>query len=172
MRILITGFVVFVIWCFISAWLYIDVLLPALKKPVPVQTIHEVPVQTNEADSLALLKASVPAVLMIHFDFDKSVVKADQQTDIRISDIKNWVEKYPGSTLTVTGHTDYIGTEQYNMDLGLRRAMATKEYLGEKGLPRAGISVESKGESEPIGDNLTSGGREMNRRTEISIKMQ
>jgi outer membrane protein OmpA-like peptidoglycan-associated protein len=172
MRILITGFVVFVIWCFISAWLYLDVLLPAMKKPVPVQPIPELQSQKNEADSLAQLFASVPEELMIHFDFDKSIVKADQQTDIRITDFKNWLGKYPVSTITITGHTDFVGTEKYNLDLGLRRALASKAYLGAKGIPLARITAETKGETEPLGDNLTVEGRAMNRRTEISIKMQ
>ena len=58
MRILITGIVLLVIWCFVSAWLYNDKLMPVIKKPVPIQTIPET--QTNEADSLMKLKASMP----------------------------------------------------------------------------------------------------------------
>jgi hypothetical protein len=58
MRILITGAIVFVIWCFFSSWLYNDILLPVMRKPVPVLAT---PVsQTNEADSLMKLKASMP----------------------------------------------------------------------------------------------------------------
>ncbi|HUX57673.1 MAG TPA: OmpA family protein [Bacteroidales bacterium] len=170
MRIFITGFVVFVIWCFISAWLYTDKVLPAMGKPVPVQSIYEL--QTNVADSLAQLNESIPPSLMIYFEFDKVKFKTDPQTDIRISELKNWLEKYPLSNLLITGHTDLVGTTDYNHSLGLNRAKIIKNYLVEKGIPLANINTDSKGESQPLGDYLTEEGRAMNRRTEISIKMK
>ena len=85
MRILITGFVLFVIWCFISAWLYNDKLLPAMKKPVTVQTIPES--QTKEADSLMKLKASMPNDLLIYFEFNNAKFKTDAQTDNSSSEL-------------------------------------------------------------------------------------
>ena len=170
MRILIAGFVVFVIWSIISAWLYNDKLLPAIKKPVPVQTIPES--QTNMADSLAKLYASMPKELMIYFEFDKTNFKTDPQTDNRISEVKSWLDKYPSSTLAVTGHTDLVGTEEYNQALGLKRAETIQKYLIEKGISSTRIIISSKGETDPVGDYLTEEGRAMNRRTEISIKMQ
>ena len=108
MRILITGFIAFVIWCFIAAWLYNDILLPVIKKPVAVQTIPEP--QSNVADSLALLKASMPGNLMIYFEFNDSRFKPDPQTDNSVAAFKAWLDKYPSSILTVTGHSDLVGT--------------------------------------------------------------
>lgn len=169
MRILITGFVVFVIWCFISAWLYNDKFLPAMKKPVTVLTIPES--QTNAADSLIKLKASMPKDLLIYFEFNDAKFKTDPQTNIIIAEFKTWLDKYSRSMLSVTGNTDLVGTTEYNKALGLKRALVVGKYLEEKGINSARIIIESQGESNPIADYLTQEGRAKNRRTEISIKM-
>jgi outer membrane protein OmpA-like peptidoglycan-associated protein len=170
MRILITGFVLFVIWCFVSAWLYNDKLLPAMKKPVTIQTIPEA--QTTEADSLMKLKASMPANLLIYFEFNDAKFKPDPQTDNSIAPFKAWLDKYSGSMLSVTGHTDLVGTPEYNYKLALKRAQIVEKYLETVGISAARMITESKGETEPAADFLTEDGRAKNRRTEISIKMQ
>lgn len=168
MRILITGLVAFVIWCFISAWLYNDKLLPVLKKPVSGLTIPDK--QTMLADSLAKLKESMPKDLMIYFEFNDSRFKPDPQTDNNILPFKAWLEKYPGSSISVTGHTDIVGTPEYNYELGLKRAQAVTQYLINQGMPANRIITESSGESRPVASFITAEGRAKNRRTEISIK--
>jgi outer membrane protein OmpA-like peptidoglycan-associated protein len=168
MRILIIGFVLFVIWSFFSTWLYVDKILPVMKEPVALQTIPEP--RNNAADSLALLYASMPKDLMIYFEFDKLKFKTDPQTDISIAEFKSWMDKYPLSILSVTGHTDLVGTPDYNQALGLKRANIILKHLEGKGIPRARIITDSKGEDQPIGDYLTEEGRAKNRRAEITIK--
>ena len=170
MRILITGFVVFVIWCFISAWLYNDKLLPAMKKPVPVQTTPDP--QKIVADSLAKIYASMPKKLMIYFEFDKAKFKSDPQTNSRIAEFKGWLDKNPGSTIYVTGHTDLVGTPEYNKALAMKRAIVVEKYLEAQGIGADKMVTESAGETQPLADYLTSEGRAKNRRTEISIKMK
>jgi len=170
MRIHIAGFVLFVIWCFVSAWLYNDKILPAMKKPALIQTIPET--LTREADSLMKLKASLPENLLIYFDFDKSNFKSDLQTDNSITTLKAWIGKYQGSMLNVTGHTDSVGTIEYNYNLGLKRAEVVEKYLENKGINTSSMIIESKGKTQPAADNITDAGRAKNRRTEISIKMQ
>jgi len=170
MRILVTGFVAFVIWCFISAWLYNDILLPVINKPVTVQTIPQP--QSNTADSLAQLKASMPGALLIYFEFNDSKFKPDPQTDNSIATFKSWLGKYPSSMLTVTGHSDLVGTPEFNQELGIKRARVVGKYLESMGIISSKMILDSKGESEPAADYLTADGRAKNRRTEISIKMQ
>ncbi|MGD0343332.1 MAG: hypothetical protein ABSA76_16655, partial [Bacteroidales bacterium] len=99
MRILITGLAAFVIWCFVSAWLYNDKLLPMMKKQAPVLATPEN--QTNEADSLMKLKAMMPRMLSIYFEFNDSKFKPDPQYDNSIAAFKAWLDKYPGSILSV-----------------------------------------------------------------------
>jgi len=170
MRILITGFVAFVIWCFVSAWLYNDKLLPAMKKPEPVQTIPLS--QSNEADSLARLKALMPKDLLIFFEFNDAKFKTDPQTDISIAEFKAWLDKYPGSMLYVTGHTDLVGAPDFNQALGLKRALIVSKYLENKDINPTRVITDSKGETQPIAGYITKEGRAKNRRTEITIKMQ
>jgi outer membrane protein OmpA-like peptidoglycan-associated protein len=170
MRILITGFVVFVIWCFISAWLYNDHLLPVLKKPVPVLQIPDKP--ANEADSLAKLKASAPKEILIYFEFNDVKFKPDPQTDNAVGEFQAWLGKYPGSKILVSGNTDIVGTPEYNYDLGMKRAVVAGKYLENKGIDPGRIITESQGEKNPAGSNITSDGRAKNRRTVITIKNQ
>ncbi|MCU0407945.1 MAG: OmpA family protein [Bacteroidales bacterium] len=170
MRIHITGFVIWVIWCFFAAWIYNDHLLPAMRKPV---TEIAVPVVQNaEADSLAALRASMPSELLIYFEFNDAEFKPDPSTETSIAAMKAWLEKYPRSALSVTGHSDLVGTEEFNMMLGMKRAEAVGKFLGEKGIPASRIVIESKGEAEPAASYLTAEGRSKNRRTQVTIKMQ
>jgi outer membrane protein OmpA-like peptidoglycan-associated protein len=170
MRILTAGFILFVIWCFVSAWLYNDKLLPVIRKPIAVQTIPLTP--THEADSLIKLKASMPENLLIYFGFNESKFKPDPQNDSRIPEFKTWLEKYPQSMLSVTGHTDLVGTAEYNSRLALKRAQVVGTYLENQGVSASRMVLDSKGSTEPAADYITAEGRAKNRRTEISIKMQ
>jgi outer membrane protein OmpA-like peptidoglycan-associated protein len=170
MKIFITGIVLLTVWCSVSSWLYNDKLLPAMKKPVPMQTIAEI--QTHYADSLIRLKASVPMNFFIYFEFDKTKFKPDQQTEKSVAEFKSWLEKYPQSMLLVTGHTDLVGTIDYNNSLAQKRAQIIEMYLENLGVNTSRIVVVSKGETEPAADYLHQEERARNRRTEISLKMQ
>ena len=170
MRILITGFVVFVIWAIFSSWLYNDILLPVINKPVAVQTIPEP--QNPVADSLAKIYALMPKTLMIGFEFDRAKFKPDPQTDSKIAEFKMWLDKYPASMLYVTGYSDLVGTADYNLALSLKRAQVVAKYLETQGILSGRMVTESKGEADPVADYITAEGRAKNRRTEISIKLQ
>jgi outer membrane protein OmpA-like peptidoglycan-associated protein len=168
MRILITGFIVLVIWSFLSMWLYVDKLKPATRKHVVVQPVNEN--QNREADSLAKLYASMPKDILFHFDFDRSVILPDPTTDSSIDEFKAWMAKYPETMLTVTGHADFIGTPEYNLKLGMQRAENVKKFLVSKGIPPEKMITDSKGEQEPVASQITHEGRAMNRRTVVTIK--
>jgi outer membrane protein OmpA-like peptidoglycan-associated protein len=168
MKILTTGFVVFVIWSFFSTWLYVDKILPGMKKPVAIQTIPDQ--KTNAADSLAKHYASMPKELMIYFEFNKVIFKTDQQTDISIAEFKKWVDKYPASVLSVTGYTDLVGSPDYNKALGLKRAVVIQKYLEEKGIPPSRMAAVSKGKDQPLKNYITDEGRARLRRVEVSVK--
>jgi outer membrane protein OmpA-like peptidoglycan-associated protein len=168
MRILITGFIVLVVWSFFSMWLYVDILKPATKKQVVVQ--QPLPdIQSREADSLAKFYASMPH-LYLYFDFDKAKLEAVPETEGKIAELKAWMEKYPASVIIVTGHTDFIGTPEYNLKLGLQRAENVKKFLEGKGIPAEKMVTASMGADQPVERIITSYGREKNRRTEVTIK--
>lgn len=168
MRILITGFIVFVIWTFFSMWLYVDILRPAARKPVVVQPAPES--QSKEADSLMKVYASMPKDLLIYFEFDKIKFNTDPHADSSIVTFKAWLDKHPEAVLSITGHTDFIGTPEYNQALGLERAQIIRKFLEGKGIPPERMAATSRGEEQPIASHITREGRAKNRRTEITIK--
>ena len=101
----------------------------------------------------------------LNFDFDKSVVKPQYFELLR--NVKDYAEQND-LRLTIIGHTDSKGSDEYNMALGMRRAIAVRDKLLEFGLdPARVLSVESRGESEPIAPNDTEQGRFENRRIEF-----
>jgi len=168
MRILTIGSIVFVVWAVFSTWLFVDYLKPALKKTVPIVTP---PVATNSvADSLAKIYALMPKDLVIWHDFDKARLTPDTSMEASLAAFKNWLDKYPGSMLLVTGHTDLVSTPEYNQALGLERARAAQKFLEGLGFPASRMIVSSKGEEEPIAGYITDDERARNRRTVISIK--
>ncbi len=73
------------------------------------------------------LKASMPKDLLIYFEFNDAKFKPDPQTDNSIAPFKAWLDKYPASMLSVTGHTDLVGTPDYNRELGMKRARVVTE---------------------------------------------
>jgi outer membrane protein OmpA-like peptidoglycan-associated protein len=168
MRIILTGSVIFVIWAFFSTWLFVDVLKPALKKPVP-EIIVPKPTDTV-ADSLAKVYALMPKDLMIWHDFDKARPITDPQTESRLAEFKSWLDKYPESILQVTGYSDLVGTPEYNKALGLERAKAVQKFLEDKGFTASRMIVSSKGEEDQVAGYITAEERAKNRRTVISIK--
>jgi OOP family OmpA-OmpF porin len=101
------------------------------------------------------------------FDFDKYVIKPEARA--KLDDL---VSKLAGVNLEVivaVGHTDWIGTEAYNLGLSKRRSDAIKQYLVSKGVEANRIYTEGKGESQPVADNRTAEGRAKNRRVEIEV---
>jgi outer membrane protein OmpA-like peptidoglycan-associated protein len=168
MRILITGFVAFVIWGVFSAWVYNDKVLPALRTQEPVVTIPE---SITAAPSAAPAEV-MPEKLTIYFDFNKNDFKNDPKTDSCTASFKQWLDKHPETKLSVTGHTCIVGTDEYNQKLGMKRAEEIEKYLEKQGVAQERITVASMGEKEPVADNVTGEGRSKNRRGEVTIKTQ
>ena len=103
----------------------------------------------------------------VFFDFDKSVLKPEGKA--KLDDL---VGKLKGTALEVIiaiGHTDSIGSKEYNQKLSVRRAEAVKAYLVSKGIEPNRIYTEGKGLTQPIADNRTAAGRAKNRRVEIEV---
>ena len=71
--------------------------------------------------------------------------------------------------IEVQGHTDNLGSEEYNNNLGLERAEGVRRYLSENGIPLHRIATISYGETRPIADNKTKAGRAENRRVVILV---
>lgn len=80
-----------------------------------------------------------------------------------------FLNKYPDRTATIEGHTDSMGSEDYNHALSERRADSVKSYLVGQGVGAVRLTASGKGESEPVADNDSAAGRQQNRRVEVII---
>jgi OOP family OmpA-OmpF porin len=101
------------------------------------------------------------------FDFDKSVLRPEAQA--KLADL---VDKTKGVNLEVViavGHTDSIGTKEWNQALSVRRAEAVKAFLVSKGIEKSRVYTEGKGMTSPVADNKTAEGRAKNRRVEVEV---
>jgi OOP family OmpA-OmpF porin len=69
----------------------------------------------------------------------------------------------------VAGHTDSVGSEEYNMGLSDRRANSVKDYLISQGITATRLTARGYGESQPVASNDTDAGRAQNRRVELIV---
>jgi len=77
--------------------------------------------------------------------------------------------KYPDRTASIEGHTDSIGTQDFNLGLSQRRADAVRSYLVNQGVEPQRLAASGMGESGPVAGNDSAAGRQQNRRVEVII---
>jgi peptidoglycan-associated lipoprotein len=110
----------------------------------------------------------VPELGTIYFDYDSSAVREDARRILRtngqaIGNHSDW------GTVTLEGHCDERGSEEYNLALGERRATAAKRYLVDLGIPASRIVTVSFGESSPAVQGHDESAWQWNRRVEFRI---
>ncbi|MDX9667207.1 OmpA family protein [Pseudomonas sp. P5_152] len=120
-------------------------------------------------EEVVVVKEETIVIRDVHFQFDSAKLTEADKT--KLETIASRLKQEAATAqLTVTGHTDSVGSDAYNEKLSDKRAHSVVEYLIEEGVPRASfVSVQGAGESQPVADNKTADGRAMNRRTEIKI---
>ena len=119
---------------------------PVVVPPPPAQPVAPVP-----------QKVSVPADAL--FAFDKAKLTAAGRS--QLSTYADQIKALDLESVVAVGHTDRIGTEQYNQKLSERRAAAVKAFLIEQGVPAEKVFTEAKGEKQPVtGDKCNKMGRE------------
>lgn len=75
----------------------------------------------------------------------------------------------PDTRIRITGHTDAVGSPEYNQYLSEQRAEAVAAFLAGRGIPRERLVVRGAGADRPLADNNTAYGRERNRRIELEL---
>jgi OOP family OmpA-OmpF porin len=103
------------------------------------------------------------------FDFDKAELKPEGKDQIKKYREDAKAEFSRADKIVITGHTDNVGTADYNMKLSLQRAEAVRDYLVGLGADPAKMEVKGEGMANPIADNSTKEGRAQNRRVEVDI---
>ena len=101
------------------------------------------------------------------FPFNSSDVLPAGRENLR--QLANSLRNYPETEVLIVGHTDSVGSDEYNMGLSYRRAEAARSFLAQQGIAAGRVRVEGRGESEPVADNSTEAGRAQNRRVEVAI---
>jgi len=127
----------------------------------------------EKIDNLGVLIADMDRVDItvdsdILFAFDSSTIRETAKPTL--AKVVRALANNPEKTLTVTGHTDSVGTEEYNQGLSERRAASVKRYLVQSGIDEDRITTYGRGETQPLVPNESPEARMMNRRVELVIE--
>jgi outer membrane protein OmpA-like peptidoglycan-associated protein len=128
------------------------------------QLIHQLNVILETRDSARGLIVNMSDVL---FDTDKYSLRPGARE--KLAKISGIVLTHPRLLLEVEGHTDSVGTDEYNMELSLNRANAVRAFLIQQGIKDSAITARGFGESRPVTSNDNSAGRQQNRRVELIV---
>jgi outer membrane protein OmpA-like peptidoglycan-associated protein len=136
--------------------------------PEPVVEIREVPVETE------VVREVYRTVTTNNYTFRDVLFRYDDSTLTPMGEraVASVCEALHGKDITeiaVTGFCSSEGTDEYNMALGQRRADTVAAALGDCGLDRTKMRVESRGEADPVASNDTDVGRSLNRRVEVRV---
>jgi outer membrane protein OmpA-like peptidoglycan-associated protein len=118
---------------------------------------------TRDGDNIIL---NMPS--NITFDFDSFQLKSEFKPTL--DSVVLVLNEFESTLITVEGHTDSKGSEQYNQKLSENRALSVSDYLIGKGVKKQRLAAIGKGELEPIADNNTINGRAQNRRVELTLE--
>ncbi|MBC8111496.1 MAG: OmpA family protein [Verrucomicrobia bacterium] len=104
----------------------------------------------------------------IYFDFDRASFKMDSYNEL--TKLERMLKENTAYRIEISGHTDNIGSHEYNMELSQRRANAVVSWLVQKGIDRSRLAAKGYGETKPLATNDDENdGREINRRTEFIV---
>lgn len=164
-----------------AAYYYIDmvsVIKASLSFSSPVETEkleEEVEVQTPiEEPDLAVIEIekvdrdSSIVLNNIYFEFDES--KLLETSYIELDRLNDQLREFRDLSIVLEGHTDNMGTYEYNIQLSRERAKAVVDYLVENGLEKDRVSFKGYGYTRPLSDNRTETGRSLNRRVAFRIQ--
>lgn len=132
------------------------------KKP---KVVEKIIVQKPTEDEQQKLKDAFDAIY-----FQTGKAKLTTQSYGPLKRAANILKKYPKVKIRVMGHTDNVGSSAKNLKLSQERADAVKLQLIKYGVSPSNITSIGYGDSQPIADNATAEGRELNRRTEIEVE--
>ncbi|MEM1159096.1 MAG: OmpA family protein [Verrucomicrobiota bacterium] len=127
---------------------------------------YELPVR-SAATNPENAEYSTLANYTVYFDFDSYSVRSSERP--KLEAIAAWLNDNSGAKVVMAGHTDDRGTTQYNLGLGERRALATRDYLLGLGIDASRMSTVSYGEERPAQSGSGENAYSANRRTAIGV---
>ncbi len=126
--------------------------------------------QIAELNAKATDRGLVVTLGDLLFETGKSELKGGAASNL--SKLSAFLNKYPDRTIVIEGHTDSVGSDDYNVNLSQRRANSVQQFLLAQGIAANRLSASGKGENFPVASNDSSSGRQMNRRVEVIIANQ
>ncbi|PYR37434.1 MAG: hypothetical protein DMF90_06765, partial [Acidobacteria bacterium] len=106
----------------------------------------------------------------VYFDFDRSTLRPEALR--LLDDAVTKLQANPGRNIIIEGHTCNIGTAEYNLALGERRARSVQQYLTSRGVAANRLEIRSYGEERPKFDNAREETRRLNRRAALVVRVQ
>ena len=103
-----------------------------------------------------------------HFAFNSA--KLTPEGEARLADTVATLNKHSDLKVVCNGYTDSVGSQEYNLKLGQRRADTVRDYLVSQGIDASRIRTDSFGKENPVASNDTAEGRAENRRVEIVVE--
>jgi outer membrane protein OmpA-like peptidoglycan-associated protein len=101
------------------------------------------------------------------FDFNQASLKPGAKE--KLAKVSGILLAYPTLRMSVEGHTDSIGTDDYNLKLSQRRADAVRDYLTSNGISSSVVQAIGLGKADPVASNDDNAGRQQNRRVEMVV---
>jgi outer membrane protein OmpA-like peptidoglycan-associated protein len=125
--------------------------------------------KVRDNNTIIILEKGKTVVLTgITFEFNKATLKEESETVLTRA--YNAMVANPDVRVEISGHTDNVGSQQYNQKLSLERAQAVRNWLVQKGIASNRMKTVGKGENEPVASNDTDAGRAENRRIEFFVR--
>lgn len=144
----------------------VRVVEPVVMPPPPPPPC-ELPKDGGEIDFSGCKTGDKVVLYGVNFEFDRWALTTNAKTLLDL--VVTALQKRPDITVEVAGHTDAKGSDSYNQKLSDKRAASVMGYLVEKGIAAERITAVGYGESQPVADNATDEGRELNRRVEMKV---
>ena len=117
---------------------------------------------------------AMPITTVTSFVFDSRRLQFDVDSadmtdgsEATLAPVVTLLRDYPQISIEITGHTCWLGSDEYNLALSKKRADAVADYLVGRGIGAQRLFVTGEGEFKPVESNLTEAGRRSNRRVEI-----
>jgi peptidoglycan-associated lipoprotein len=124
---------------------------------------------TKTPRSVAIQPASAPSLAPVYFDMDRAVLHAEARASLEAR--AEVIQQHPEwGVVTIQGHCDERGSDEYNLALGERRATAVKNYLVDLGVPGTRLVTVTFGESVPAVAGHDERAWRYNRRSELTKK--
>jgi outer membrane protein OmpA-like peptidoglycan-associated protein len=101
--------------------------------------------------------------------FDTGKAELNSGAARKLDQLAQFLTEHPDRRVQIEGFTDSVGTDSYNLDLSQRRADAVRSALRGRGVDAARITTQGYGKEFPVASNADSGGRQLNRRVEVTI---